>query len=73
MTQNNEINKIFDNWLTGLTVKEYPIIKGKLYTQCDCNKTILYNWRKGITPIPKYLRKEINLIAGKKLFKIEEN
>ncbi|MEI6694566.1 MAG: hypothetical protein WCO13_00750 [Bacteroidota bacterium] len=71
MQQNEKFNDIFNNWLNSLTVKEYPIIRGRIINECYINSTILFNWRKGITPIPLIYFDKLNLIAGKIIFIID--
>lgn len=72
--QLDEAANLFDEWLKTIAVKDYISIRGRIKKDCFINSdTVIFNWRKGITPIPYRNYEAINLIAGKKLLQIPNN
>jgi hypothetical protein len=69
---NKKNNLILNDWLNSLTVLEFKQKKSDLINKCFITYSIFVNWKLGKTPIPKIYFKEINLIAGKEILKVEE-
>ena len=69
-----EASNLFDEWLLNIPVKDYTLIRGRIRKACFLESdTVIFNWRKGITPIPYICYKAINEIAGKPLLQIPNN
>ena len=69
--QLTEASNLFDEWLQNIPYKDYSIIRGRIRKSCFLESdTVIFNWRKGITPIPYICYKAINEIAGKQLLQI---
>lgn len=56
------------SYLNSLNPKDRRIMSRKIRRECDITRTILYNWRHGLTDIKTIYRDKINEIVGFNLF-----
>lgn len=61
-------NLLFKEWYDGLPKDKYIEVRNKVIDNCGISRAVFYNWYGGITPIPILAQKEIERIAGEKIF-----
>jgi hypothetical protein len=64
----NKKNNDFSEWLGNIPHNNYQNILEQIMDKCYIKRNIISNWKNGITPIPPLAKKEIEKIAGKKIF-----
>ncbi len=67
LTVKTDAEKLND-WLTNLSVKEYPTIVGRILTDCMISRDKLNNWRYGKARIEPIYKTIIENIAESKIF-----
>lgn len=65
MTANEALNV----YLSSLSPTERMAKSRDIRILCEVSKEVLYNWRKGKTPIGRLQRREITKIIGSDIFK----
>lgn len=61
-------NLLLKHWYDGLPKDTYLSVRDKIIEECGISRAVFYNWYGGISPIPILAQKEIERIAGKKIF-----
>lgn len=61
-------NKLFKEWYDSLPRDTYKSVRDEIIRKCYISKAVFYNWYGGISPIPILAQKEIERIAGEKIF-----
>lgn len=61
-------NEALDAYLKSLSPAERVAKSRDICALCDVSYQVLYNWRKGYTPIGKLQRREISKIIGADIF-----
>lgn len=61
-------NLLLKQWYDGLPKDTYLSVRDKIIEECGISRAVFYNWYGGISPIPILAQKEIERIAGKKIF-----
>ena len=63
-----EANLLLKQWYDGLPKDSYLKVRDKIIEDCGISRAVFYNWYGGISPIPILAQKEIERIAGEKIF-----
>jgi hypothetical protein len=61
-------NLLFKKWYNSLPKDKYIEARNKVIENCGISYAVFYNWYGGISPIPILAQKEIERIAGEKIF-----
>lgn len=65
-------NKKFEEWLDSIPHGDFQKTKEDIIKRCGVTATVLRFWLYGKTKIPFLAQKEIEIIAGCKIFSEEE-
>lgn len=66
-----QANKLFKEWYDGLPKNKGIEMRNTVIENCGISRAVFYNWYGGISPIPILAQKEIERIAGEKIFNKE--